>query len=235
MPVWFISCKKEAVPGVASLIAINTIKGSNPLYINFKNEGQVPYSTGGSLMYGFGIQINSYSGLQRLRLFHYPDTMSKDDPLFDLQLNMPVSSVNTLFLTGTLNAPDTVLIRESIPFIPGSDSSMALRFINLSQGSDAISINLKGHNNGSEVNSIAYKNITEFKKYAVLHSVNEYVFEFRNAITGDSITTYTIPKINGEENSDRNQWRYRSFTLALTGVPGETGARAQAGLLVPHF
>jgi hypothetical protein len=234
----FISCRKENVtPGSASLAIIHLVAGSKPLAVNFSSEGPVPYKTGRQLNYRFferNNQFKAYSGEQRLRLFQYPDTTNKDLPLFDLQLNLPIGSMNTLFLTGTVDAPDIFFTRNIIPFFPETDSSLAIRFVNLSPGNDPVSINVKGLANGSEVSSIRYKNITDFKNYAATKDISEYVFEFRDAISGDSITSYTIPGINQPGTESPNIRRYRSFTLALTGEAGGVGDRARAGFLVSH-
>ena len=234
-----LSCKKESVaPGSASLGIVHAVAGSKPLAVNFSNDGPVPYKTGKQLTYQYfdgRNQFKAYSGEQRLRLFQYPDTTDKDLPLFDLQLNLPVGSMSTLFLTGTVEAPDTYFTRDTIPWFPATDSSMAIRFVNLSPGSDPVSINVTGLANGSEVSSIRYKDITGFRNYAATSSISEYVFEFRDAVSGDFITSYTIAGINelGGDNGP-NIRRYRSFTLALTGEPGGIGDRARAVFLVSH-
>lgn len=228
-------CKKEApAPGSASLTIVNAMPGSKPLSINFRNEGPVPYLTGRRLEYKLVEVLKAYSGPQRLRLFQYPDTANKDVPLFDLQLDLPIGSVNTLFLSGTVNAPDTLFTRDAIPFFAATDSAMAIRFVNLSPGSAPISINRKGLANGSEVSSIAYNTITGFNNYAATSNISKYVFEFRDAVSGDSITSYTIANINEPDIAAPNLRRYRSFTVALIGESGGTGNRVQTGFLVSH-
>ena len=237
---FFISCKKEKdAPGSAMLTMVNTVVGSRPLAVNFNNDGPVPYNTGRRLNYkAYGFidnQFRAYSGSQRLRLYQYPDTTSKDLPLFDLQLDLPVGSINSLFLTGTVDAPDTFFTRDVIPFFPAADNAMAIRFVNLSPGSDPVSINLIGLANGSEVSTIAYKSITGFRNYPVNTSISKYVFEFRNAVSGDLITSYSLSGIDLPGDEAPNRWKYHSFTLALVGEPGGIGMRAQAGFIVDHY
>ncbi len=219
---------------------VNTVSGSRPTAGNFRSEGPVLYNKGKQLNYkkAFGCYINllpSYAGPQRLRLFQYPDTTSKDVPLFDMQLNLPIGSINTLFLTGTVEAPDTLLTRDVIPFFPAADSVMAIRFINLSPGSDPVSVNVKDLANGSEVSSIAYKKITGFKKYPVRPDMNDYVFEFRNAVSGNLIASITTPNLWLSGENAPSRWIYHSFTLVLTGEPGGVGSRAQTGFIVDHY
>src|SRR5579872_2457700 len=63
----------------------------------------------------------------------------------------------SLFLTGTSpQAVDNVLISES--YTPAyADSICGVRFINLSPGSNSVSVDIKGNANGSEVVGLGYK------------------------------------------------------------------------------
>ena len=234
---FFISCEKENLPpGTASLTIVNATVGSKPLATNFSIEGPVPYTTGKRLQYNSfsnnANQFNAYAGSQRLRLFQYPDTAAGDQPLFDLKLDLPVGSISTLFLTGTVSAPDTLFTRDAIPFFAGGDSAMAIRFVNLSPGSAPISINIIGLADGSEIASLSFKKSSEFRRYAVRDGINDYVFEFRDAESGNLLASYETTGINYK---DPNWWIYRSFTLALIGGPGETGANTQKAFLISHY
>lgn len=237
----FISCKKDNLPvESASLTMVNAVSGSRPLSINFSSEGPVNYKDGKKLNYsepyrGEVYLMVSYAGPQRLRLFQYPDTTTKDVPLFDLQLNQPIGSIGTLFLTGKVEAPDTLLTRDIIPFFPAADSAMAIRFVNLSPGSDPVSINIKGLANGSEISSIAYKKVTGFKNYPVKSGMEDYVFEFRNTVSGNLLASVTTTNLWVPDVTAPSNWLFHSFTLVLAGEPGGTGNRAQTGFIVGHY
>jgi hypothetical protein len=232
------SCNKEVTTaGTASLSIINAMPGSNDLIPNFKQDGAILYRQAAILRYKIFFmtdnRVRYYSGQQRLRIYQMPDTTSKDQPLYDLNLDLPVGSIHTLFLTGSPDAPDTVMIRnEQIPFFPQSDSAMAIRFVNLSKGSAPVSINIKGLADGSEVQSLSYKTITGFAKYPVRLQLQDYVFEFRDAATGTLLASYTTL---GLQQTTPNPWIYKSFTIAFTGIPGTTGATAPDVFLVPHY
>lgn len=232
------SCNKDVTTaGTASLSIINAIPGSNDLLPNFRQDGAILYRQAAILRYkNFFMtdnRIRYYSGQQRLRIYQMPDTTSKDQPLFDLQLDLPVGSIHTLFLTGSPDAPDTVMIsNEQIPFFPQSDSAMAIRFVNLSKGSAPVSINIKGFADGSEVQSLGYKAITGFIKYPVNLQLQNYVFEFRDAATGTLLGSFTT---QGLQQTSPNPWVFKSFTIAFTGIPGATGATAPDVFLVPHY
>lgn len=238
----FVSCSKEKEDaGTASLIIINAVAGSKPLATNFKAEGPINYTNFQSRLLDYSdkvppastYQFRSYGGKQRLRLFQYPDTTEKDTPLFDLQLDLPLYSVNSLFLTGTLAAPDTVLSRDEIPYFQEGDSTMAIRFINLSPGSGPISINRKDSVPGSEVNNLTYKSMSEFKRYNAKRNILNYVFEFHDAVTGELLATYTA--YNNHNNEVPSQWVYRSMTVVFQGLPGTTGITAPATNMFQHF
>lgn len=232
------SCNKDvATEGTASLSIINAIPGSNDLLPNFKQDGAIPYRQAAVLRYkNFFMTDNRmryYSGHQRLRIFQMPDTTSKDQPLFDLNIDLPVGSIHTLFLTGSPDAPDTLMIRnEQIPFFPQGDSTMAIRFVNLSKGSAPVSVNIRGLADGSEVQNLGYKSITGFVHYPVRLQLQNYVFEFRDAASGTLLASYTTL---GLQQTTPNPWIFKSFTIAFTGIPGTTGATAPDVFLVPHY
>jgi hypothetical protein len=232
------ACSKENTPeGAASLSIVNAVLGSSMLATNFSSNGPVPYISSKKVYYKNFSQFNAYSGTQRVRLYNYPDTLPRDQPVFDVDLRLPDGSIHTLFLSGTRSAPDTLLVDETIPYFPANDSAMAIRFINLSPGAEPISVNIKGQANGSEASALAYKQVTSFETYAANASLTEYVFEFRNAVSGDLLASYTTTGSNATGTSpyNPNKWRYRSFTLVLAGKPGGAGSEAQTVFIVNHY
>lgn len=233
------SCKKETkLRGTASLNIINTVAGTSELATNFK--GTDPnnfYLGGGFLSYKSADDRNmfrAYSGTQRLGLYNYPDTTSKSVPLYDLTLDLPVGSITSLYLTGTVSSPDMLLIKDTLPELPAADSSMAIRFVNLSQGSGPVSVNIINKANGSEVNSLAYKGVSKFNLYPVNFTMDDYVFEFRDAVSGTLIASYTTEYLSDPGGDYGSMWIYRWFTIALVGKPGGTGVDAQSILLINY-
>ncbi|QEC43482.1 hypothetical protein [Pseudobacter ginsenosidimutans] len=217
-----------------SLTVVNAVVGSNTLRPNFTGTGTIRYIDTWPISYGiFNLSSNLYSreaGITTLGLFQMPDTLAKDQPLFNLQLNLPEASIHSLYLTGTVAEPDTMLIRDIVPGYASSDTSMGIRFVNLSKGSDPVTVNLLGQPDGSEAGALAYKKYTGFKKYRVRNGVGKYVFEFRNTVTGNVDATYTADFID-EIN---NRYVYRNFTIAFIGKPGGTGAEAFKTMLIQH-
>lgn len=217
-----------------SLTVVNAVVGSQPLRPNFTGTGPIRFIDTWQMNYGvFSVSSNLYSreaGIVKLGLYQMPDTLAKDQPLFNLQLNLPEASIHSLYLTGTVSEPDTMLIRDAVPGYIPSDTSMGIRFVNLSMGSDPVTVNMEGQPEGSEAAAIAYKQYTGFKKYRVRTGAGKYVFEFRNATTGNIEATYTATNID----DTNNRWVYRNFTLAFIGKPGGTGAEAFKAMLIQH-
>jgi hypothetical protein len=217
-----LSCtKKKTFPGTAALTLVNAVPNSTPsLVTNFSGTDPITYSNALKLVYGVVDKTNlalAYTGEQQLAIYRYPDTTEHSTPLYNLALNLEPGAIYTLFLTGTLSAPDTMFSIDTPPYHPISDSSLGVRFVNLSSGSDPVSINIAGRANGSEVNGLSYKNMTGFTNYSATAAVSKYTFEFRNAATGVLITSLDVADIN---KATFNQRRYRNFTLALIGLPG---------------
>lgn len=136
--------------------------------------------------------------------------------------------MNTLFLTGTLSAPDTLFVREQLPYRSITDSTTGFRVINLVKGFTA-SVNLQGKPVGSEVPSLGYKAVSPFNSYDVKKDPMEYVFEIRDANTGTIVSTQTI------DTEDRdigfgvaNLYRFRNFTIIIYGELNNTGLLSSA-------
>ena len=235
-PVWVLGClllscaKQNTVhPATANLTLINAVAGSAPSLVpNFSGTTDpiTWYNTAFKLVYGTATsayQLSSYSGEQKLAIYHFPDTLAHSTPLFNLTLDLPAGSIHTLFLTGTMTAPDTLFTTDMPPYHPPSDSSLGIRFVNLSPGSAPVSVNITGNANGSEVSSLSYKGLTSFKNYPATAGVSSYTFEFHDVATGTPIATYTVSGIADVANTS-NIRRYRNVTIALLGQVGNTTA-----------
>jgi hypothetical protein len=218
----FLSCKKANVApiGTSAFTIVNAIVGSSGLDANFDSNVPLKYYSNYStyISYGSFQEFSGYNGEIPLSLVDDNDTTKA---LYSNTLNFPVGSIHSLFLCGTLAAPDNFLTTDALPYHPDSDSSLSIRFVNLSPGSNPVSVNITGDANGSEVGTMAYKNITAFKNYSAKGNISSYTFEFHDLATGNLLGSYTIRGINnGVVNSNPNQFRWRNFTLAIYDVPG---------------
>jgi len=226
-----VSCgKNNSTPtGGASLTVINSVVGSDALITNFSNDYALSnfYARANMLYYGsYNSSSNEFglkSGSIPLALYQLPDTTSKSTPVYKLQLNMAIGSIHTLFLTGQISSPDTLFTTDNPPYHPSSDSSVGVRFVNLSPGSNPVNITLSTSPNVNEFSGITYKSITSFKSYPATAGIKSYKFQFWDATTGTLLGGYTINGVNnGSVNSNKNIYRYHNVTFVLEGMPGST-------------
>jgi hypothetical protein len=170
--------------------------------------------------------VNSYSGNQPMTIYQFPDTLDKDVPLFRLTLPLPIASISTLFLTGTASSPDTLFTTDVLPYHTAADSTMGIRFMNLSPGSRPVNIRVKGQSGAPIGSNLAYKGTTRFMIMPAGTQQGDYTFEFRDAVTETLLISYTTKGIQLPPQNFRNAWTYRNSTLALMGLPGGTGETA---------
>lgn len=240
----FQACTKDmTLPRSSSLTVINAVVGSNSLVTNFSNDYNLDgfYVNAQKLSYGtYSPSVNvfgSYRDVTNLSLYQMPDTVPHSSPIYNLEVDLSVGTIHTLFLTGTISSPDTMFTEDHPPYHPITDSSVGVRFVNLSPGSNAISVNLIGISNGLAVNSLPYKGITDFINYPVISSVSSYTFQFKDAVTGSLIGSYSMSGINNGTgtNIQTNAYRFKNFTIALIGLPGGTGSGIQKTILINNY
>jgi hypothetical protein len=232
LPVWafvciILSCSKESArTGTASLSIVNAVPNSASLVTNFSGtEPIVWYNNALKLEYAkMDIKqfTSAYSGEQPLAIYRLPDTAAHSAPLYNLVLDLQPGAMHTLFLTGTLAAPDTLFTTDWPPHHDLADSTLGIRFVNLSAGSNPVSVNIIGNANGSEVSSLPYKGITDFKIYKATSQITGYKFEVRDAGTGALLGSVDVTGFNISYNNAR---RYRNFTLAYMGLPNDPTTR----------
>ena len=205
----WISCSKEnssAPTAVASLNVVNTLSNSAPLILV---QGSISSAIGQfsdiiPLYYASTAALTLKSGSETFyAVQNNADTSSIDgkgpDFMFNGVLNFKAGSLYSLFITGAdTTTPDFLFVQDMLLVI--TDSSVGIRFVNLSAGSNPISINLEGNSNGSEVSNLAYKGISGFKKYVNNSTTGDYLFVVRDATTGDSLTQFDF-LANGSSNN----------------------------------
>lgn len=241
--IGFVSCTREQVKpdGTASLTIVNGLidTGYQSLMLT-SNELTGPPQTAvppilSKAVSGGGYEFGFLSGKRTVYLYAVRnDKLVSGPPLINLDIEFPNGYIGSLFIAGTLDKPDTLLVKDQPVYFPPADSSMGLRFVNLAQGGLPVSVNIKGQANGTEVNSLPFKAITAFKRYAANAAVSSYVFEFRNSGTGELLTSFTISNVNNPGTASPNLWRYRNFTLVLCGAPGSPYTPLSAVIVKNH-
>lgn len=234
--LWLLpACSKvKTPPGTASLNIINAIPGTSPLITNFSGGAPFLFISANMMYYKAYNHFSSFSGPVPVALYQFPDTLATDAPLIKIKLDLPLGATSTLFATGTLAKPDTMLVTENLPYHPEGDSTTCIRFVNLSAGSNPVKVVIKDKSGAAEAGSLAYKQITAFKYYPINVEQEEYTFEFRDVATDALVAAYTTSFIHHPTPEQGNAWVYKNCTLALIGIPGETGAIGQTTLIFKY-
>jgi hypothetical protein len=224
-----LSCSKQLSPQVYPVAALNVVDAlpnSAPLILI---QGPIETAVGNfsnissTLSYGSTAVLTTPGGAESFYAVQQnADTASISaqggDFMFSSTLNFTAGNMYSLFITGTdTSNPDYILLQD-IPLVH-IDSTVGIRFVNLSTGSNPVSIDIQGQANGSVVTSLAYKSITGFQNFAATSSVSRYVFEFRDAASGNLLASYILGGVNTHSTTTANTVLFRNLTIALIGQP----------------
>lgn len=211
--IFCVSCKKgnDVVPPPVSFIVANAINGSVTIIPQLGGSASHGYFNGSQsganiagVDFGRSRLYSIAAGTTSLLVVPSTDTTHS---LFNGSINTEPGGIYSLYLSGDLAHPDTMLVKENIPAI--TDSTAGVRFVNLTAGGKTLSFNLDTDPNHSEFASLGYKNITGFKKYNAQKDVGgHYVFEIRDHSTGELLTSYT--------------WTYARFRCTTIVIAGST-------------
>lgn len=239
----FVGCKKgfDVPPASASVRIANVISDVPFMVTSFQGIKPLEfYNTAARINYGSSNAkanyVNVPAGTCELAMYRFQDTLKPGNPFFQVNLNLLPNCYYSFFLTGTASAPDTLFLKEQ--FDPIIDSATGIRFINLSPGSEPMTVNLVGQSIGSEVADLSYKSPSTFIVYPANSMISSYTFEFRSKRTGDVITSYTASGINANSSqlgAPKNFWLFRRATLMVTGIPGGSGLLATKVELINHI
>lgn len=207
----FMSCHKSgSIVAPSSVTIVNALAGSDPIVPVFGIGNPPNFENAVQINYGSSQVYSPLSGNTSLSIKPITDT---NHSIFNGNLDLKPGGIYSIYFSGNLTKPDTLLSWDIIPV--HADSTVGIRFINLSPGSEALSINLIGTSDPvSAYNSLEYRKIGPFKSYpAHAGAASEYDFEIRNAKTGDVLATFnwsyslfknTTVVISGVENSGDN-------------------------------
>ncbi len=238
--VFASSCKKETNPvksvPISSVTIVNAIIGSDEIIADLTGADSVAdfYYTAPTIGYGSFLSYSIPSGNIPIAVYSFSDTTH---PLFKNNLSLDNSSIYSFFLCGVNpKQPDTLLTQDIIPYHTNTDSTIGIRFVNLSSGGSPISINVEGGANGSEVSSMGYRAITGFKNYPATSDITQYVFEIRDAASGDLLTTTDYLLINDPNNPGNNVLSpFRNITIAVIGSQEPSSSTPPAIMLINNY
>lgn len=181
------ACKKDVIPTTAALNIINASSDIPSLSVNFTLSPIPFYKQQGLLSYGSSIEYGQPSGIVPLTLVSATDTSNH---LFQGNLNLAAGGIYSLYLYGSLPKIDTLFLKDVIPV--HQDSTIGVRFINLSGDSGPVSVDVQG---GASVDftNVAFKKLTAFRSYpftAAIMNNGGYTFEVKDA-GGNILTSFS--------------------------------------------
>lgn len=242
----------EPVYPVASLNVVNALPTSTPLILVQGSITSVigKFSGIGALSYTSNTVLTTSNGSESFYVVQKNvDTTSINaqggDFMFSGTLNFTAGGIYSLFITGTdTSKPDFLFVQDTLPVI--TDSAVGIRFVNLSTGSNPMSINLEGSSNGSEVGNLPYKGITSFKQYINNSTTTDYLFVVRDATTGDSLTQFDFLASNSynngngltdPSNSSNNGTllTFKHVTIAVYGSESTTTTSPLSTMLIDNY
>jgi hypothetical protein len=182
-------CKKDTFknPGSASLNLVNATTGIFSVYVYFTNADSNYYLQQNPVYYGSNQIYSVIPGPTPLSIVSSADTSKK---LVQTSIDYKAGGIYSFFLAGLGTSVDTVITQDQIPHY--SDSVAGVRFINLSPGSAPLSVNIVGnYPSQTEINGLAYKQISSFKPYSGANGLSSCDFEIRDQETGNLLLTYT--------------------------------------------
>jgi len=199
LPTIIAACHKSngTDDSPASINIINAIPDGNSIVPVFGNELVRYFSSAQTISYGGFALYSPLSGSGNLSITQISDTNRN---LFNGKLQFAPGGIYSFFLTGDTLKPDTLFVKDQL--VNYADSSVGVRFVNLSPDSKALTINLIGNDaSQTEFEPMGYKGISSFKKYtADINVPGFYSFEIRDQASGDVLTTfdwyYTLHKNN---------------------------------------
>jgi len=234
-----VSCKKELAPqATAAFTIVNAVSGSDNLVANFNTN----YTSEGIYPVGMYVKYRVYAphnhltipaSEQPLLIYRYPAATEQNKPIYQLSVNPKAGEAGTLFLTGTLEQPETLLVTKLPPFHALADSVLGLRFVNLAPVKTPVRIRISGEGTDLSVSNLAYKGATDYLAVNANAKVGHVLVEFFDQVSGTLLQTYTLKDV-GTTTLEKNKWRYRNYTLVW--LPNDAkGMLAAEPFLVDDF
>jgi len=212
------------IPVASSITVVNAAINAPAVVVDFSNSPVQWIASAETISFGSSFEYSIPSGQTPVSVIETPDSTQD---LFDGTVEFTPQGIYSLFLSGILNGQnqaDTLLTIDNPPYFSINDSMMGFRFVNLSPGSNPISVDIQGSANGSTVASLGYKGITGFMPFPATSAYTQYSFEIRDAATGKLLTT-----------ASPNVETFQSMTIAVIGQEDSTAATPIQAIEINNF
>lgn len=229
------SCKKNQLYDgpLYSIKVFNGIEDGVSLYRNYNGSRPISFRNAGQVANRTALGSNFLEETVVGSFFVGPDTLPKDMPVLRQEINLGSSRINTLYLMGNKNSVDYFFTAPDYKRYIIGDSVTYLTFVNICNDKP-VSVNIKGNANGSLVSQLTYKAASDIVSLPVRLSNVTHNIEFRDALTGDSLTTFVLNNSNPGLGYF-NTYLYKNSSIVLVGKRGQlTGLNKLEAVRVNH-
>ena len=200
------SCKKDLgpKPNVAAFNIINAALSLPQVAVDFSANHLPYYQQMSFIPYQSSLEFSLPSGNTPFNVISSADTSAV---LLHGGFNLVKGGIYSFYLAGNNANPDTLFMKDNIPYYP-TDSLSGARFINLCSDSQPLNITLQG-GTGNVSSNLAYKKITAFQPYSAVGNITNnggYNFNITDG-SGNVLTTFNW-----------NPTVYKNYTLVITGL-----------------
>ena len=234
MLILFAGCKKAEPlnPKLTTVNVVNAVIDIGAVKVNYfgKDIAWKNYTSGTALVNFGSMQVYSVLPGNKIQIVPALDTVKT---LFNSVVSEVDKDIYSVFLTGTISAPENIVKKENLPAVY-SDMCIGVRLINLSPESNPLNLTLSSNPMINEFTSVGYKQITDFKKlpFPAFLVSGSNVFQVRDA-SGILLASYTLPTTGILSVASA---RYRNITLVVKGLQGTiSGANALSIFCVGNF
>lgn len=204
------SCKKDNTtpPGVATFLVVNMINNGGPVKADFTGKENVFATTAFETEYPRSNRfVVTASQTVPVKIV---SSLNTDEVLFNRSFMFQPGDIYALFLTGTPDNVDTLLLKQDIASV--ADSSMAVQFVNCSPTGLVKIVPVFNDYNGTSTPQspilLNYKEHSEFMSFSVPYSLVSYTFEYRDPVTDELWGSNTI------------EWNTFHTTFVIRGYGG---------------
>ena len=221
------SCKKEKTKEIASLQIVNTAIGFAPLKVNTTGMSTNFITYTDSLEYATSVMRGVLLSTKSLEIGNGKSAA----PLISLGQDFVSGGMYSLYLTGKSPNLEAILRKEeTYPLYNVTDSSFAVRVINLINNSGPLKLTLSRSATVNEFEGLTYKQQSDFKKYSLKAADVKlgFTFQARNQ-NGVVQANYTFGA------SALQAARFKANTLVLCGEIGSSSPNQPKIMLVSNF
>ncbi|WP_316789669.1 hypothetical protein [Pedobacter frigoris] len=229
----FFSCKDEKTKpeSIGTVNVINAVTDAGAIKVNPTGKANSWSRLILQTNYAAGTLYYATTGNANFVIAPISDTTKT---LFNRSFNLQ-AKMYTLYLSGAVASPDTMLMEEiNYPFINAfsssipttADSVVNVRFVNLSVGSPALKVKLSTAVS-DEVGNLPYKGISPFKAYPARLLSTTYSFEIRRVDNDVLVTTFNFGATSAN--------RFKNVALVIRGIFGTTAAPAPFGVSMVNY